>query len=291
MIKTGIRLSSEITPQLVRLLINHPDIDIRWIATNCDLNEYFSELCGELPNGISTTADFDTIDLYIGDYFDGLSALLLQKETLRAVITSTPVEIDGGELGVAEYNRKALVRGCRVAIQPDVVTLLSALALMPLAKNLLLNSPIATTMLLPMPEKGLKLGNGMIPSEDFEQLNSKVLTQLQASFSAPISAATVGNGYSTFAGAEFKVECKMELEDIQKLYHEFYDDHRHIVITDGAITQAMVRGTNKTVISLDHDGSNYLNVSIAFDAIFKAGAGNIVHLLNLLFGLHECTGL
>ncbi len=291
MIKVGIRLSSEITSQLVRLLLNHPDVDIKWISTEANISKHFEELCGELPATISTTADFDAIDLYIGNEFPGLAAKLEQNEKLKAVVTRASNEPEGSVLGVAEFNRKALVRGCRMAVQPNVVTLLSALALMPLAKNLLLNSSIAVTMLLPIEEKGLRLGYGMIPAENFDVLNNKIISQLQTSYTSAISAATVGNGYSSFAGAEFKLGCKMELDDIMRLYHEFYDDHRHIVITNGSIHQAMVRGTNKTVISLDHDGANNLNVSIGFDAIYKAGAGNIVHLMNLLFGLHECTGL
>ncbi len=293
MIKVGIRLCEEITPQLIRKLLHHPDIELQWIAPDyssddeSDLNEYFSELCGELPADVSTTPDFNTINLYIGKEFSELNSWLSNNDELKAIILDAE-DASAYQCGVAEFNRKNLVRGSRVATQPDAVTMICTLALMPLAKSLLINSPIYATLLLPSNYAGMTIANSQIPQSVF-QSTSSILAQLQNSFNSPIRASLIGNGHTDFAGAIFSVDCRLSIDEIEKIYHNFYDDHRHIVLTDSGIDEDMVAGTNKTVISLTKDNSSSLTIAIGFDANYKIGAGNIVHLLNLLFGLDERT--
>lgn len=300
MIKTGVHLSSHTSPELIRLLINHPDVDLRWVGAQDMPAEgvaaVFDELQGEAGK-IPVFEDFTKIDLYIGRDFDGLDTYLSSNPTSKAILLGAPNKPGGypeAVAGICEYNRKPLVRGARLALQPDVPTLLGAIALMPLAKNLMLNSVIGGTMLLP--NKAMRgTGEFRVPATTlsplaFKTLREKVLQELQTSFDSPIEVAAIESRDSDFACAVLNLDVKIDLADVRKLYRDFYDDHRHIVFPTHPVNEAMVVGTNKTVIGLGKDGFGRLVVTVAFDARFKGGAGNIVHILNLLFGLEERTG-
>ncbi len=300
MIKTGINLSPLISADLIRLLINHPDVDLRWVSGASmpaeGVSAVFDQLQGEVGE-VPVTADLSAIDLYIGNDFQGLEQFIDGSATAKAIVLGPQLRLPGYEgavLGVCEFNRKALVRGARLAIQPDVPTLLGAIALMPLAKNLMLNSPICGTMLLPQSRMNgagdFRLAAATMTPMTFRPLREQILGQLQTSFSSPVEITAIENRTSPFACAILTVDMKMGLDQACALYRDFYSDHRHIVFPTHAVNEAMVHGTNKTVIGLGQDGLGRLIVTVGFDSRYKGAAGNVVHLLNLLFGLDERTG-
>lgn len=272
------------------MLLRHPDVELQWVSRRNDDNSLslLNSLCGELPDDMPDEPQYDGLDLYIGPSTSALPSLLETHPSLKAVITSGPAPTADAVLGVAEYNRKALVRGARVAMMPDVATLLGALALIPAAKNLMLPQVIDGSLMLP---GGGDFGftPGGMSADTFATLIEQVLIPLQTGFTGCIHAASMHQGHSTIAAAEFRFDCHSSAEQMLQIYQESYSDHRHTVVICGQVTESMVAGTNKTVISLNVSNRR-LSVGIMFDAAFKGGAGNQLHLLNLLFGLHEKTG-
>lgn len=297
MIKTGVNFSGLIGPELIRLLINHPDIDLRWVSGASmpaeGISAVFDQLQGEIGK-VPVKPDFSSIDLYIGNDFPELESYLASKESAKAVILGPLLKLTGyeeGVLGVCEYNRKAMVRGGRLAIQPDMYTYLAAIALMPLAKHLMLNSTVYGTMLVSGNEslRGIRVPAATLSPLTFKKLRTEILQKLQTSFEAPIEVNSIEVPASDFACAIFTLDIKMNLSDVRKMYEDFYGDHRHIVFPTHPVSEVMVRGTNKTVIGLGNDGFGRLIVTVGIDSRFKE-AGNVVHMLNLLFGLDELTG-
>ncbi len=297
MIKTGINFSGLIGPELVRLLVNHPDIDLRWVAGQGlppeGISAVFDQLQGEL-RPIPKQPDFDAIDLYIGHDFAELQTFLDTHPQAKAIILGPLLNLSGypeGVIGVCEYNRKALVRGARLGLQPDLYTLLGALALMPLARNLMLNAPVTGTMIMPSDTRtGItKVPAATLSPLTFKTLRTDILQQLQTSFDAPIEITRIEMPSPYFACAVITVDLKIDLNEARRIFTDFYDDHRHVVFPTRPVSDVMVLGTNKTVIGLGKDGLGRLIVTVAFDARFKE-AGNIIHMLNLLFGLDELTG-
>lgn len=300
MIKTGINLTPHISAQLIRLLLKHPDVDIRWVSGASmpaeGVGAVFEQLQGEVGD-IPTSGSLNDINLYIGNDFVGLDKYLDSRENAKAIIVGPLLRMEGyenGITGVCELNRKAMVRGGKLGIQPGVVTLLGALALMPLAKHLMLNCPVLGTMMLPasLPAAPgtFRVETTTISESALRPLRDNVLCALQSSFSSPIEINAIEARDTTFACAIFTLDIKVDHSEIEKIYRDFYSDHRHIVFPTHPVNEAMVRGTNKTVIALGRDGIGRLIVTIGFDAAIKAGAGNVVHMLNLLFGLDELTG-
>ena len=61
-------------------------------------------------------------------------------------------------------------------------------------------------------------------------------------------------------------------------------------VVNGRPDAKEVEGTNKCLAYLEKaDGR--ITVTAIMDALLKGGAGTAVHVMNLLFGLHELTGL
>lgn len=299
MIKTGLALSANASPLIIRLLNSHPDVELAWVTApglGADaLTARYPALTGEIGH-VEAVADLDGIDLYIGPMTEALGErIAADGSSLRAIITGGAREDAFAEgvaaFGVAEYNRKALVRGARVAIMPDTLTLLATQALMPLAKSLLLRPLVQGALLLPdAASDGITAARGPMPDEAFDRARS-VLAGLQASAAPRFEVLASRSGESTFAAATLGMQLAMSEAEVARLYTDFYSDHRHMVMVGGSVSEAIVRGTNKTAISLSHAEQGRLWVSVGFDAAYKAGAGTAVHLLNLLFGLDERTGL
>lgn len=296
MIKTGLSAKTPGFVALYRLLKAHPDVEITSIVypgNAARVTDIYPELAGECSDCFSDPPDYGRLDLYIGPFDSATN----DCPELRLIITGAAPET--GEvnremvMGLPEYNRKALVRSARAAWLPDQITTLGALALMPLAKNLLLNSTIqgAVSVCDMAGSRGRAAGGRLISDSNLEPLTAEVLRGLQTSFSAELRVLSfVHDG--DVAMAQFAMPLAMSSEAIGELYHAFYDDHRHVVLLDTpayTVTSAMVRGTNKAVIGIVAEGGT-LTVTVAVDSRFKCGAGNIVHLLNLFFGLHELTG-
>ncbi len=305
MIKTGIILTPSTSPSLIRLLLRHPDVELRWVAGPGvgarGVAAVFDELTGESPE-IPCVPDWADTDLYIGPATADVEALLTREgSSIKAIFPEPGVDIGGypdgmAALGVAEYNRKALVRGARVASQPEVVTLLCSLAVMPLARHLLLGDSVVGTAILP-PTGGSRNGGFTMPGQPlakiaFKELRENVLNLLQTSCNTDFCIYPVAGAQSTFAAVTLGLTVNMQLDEIVRLYDDFYGDHRHVVVAPGVtVTEAMVARTNKSVISMRQGADRSLWVTVGFDAAYKAGAGNVVHLLNLIFGLDERTGL
>lgn len=294
MIKTAISLDYPlITPELIRLLQKHPDVEILWIerSKNTEYENDFFETLQDEVNEIpiietATDSDFEDVDLYIGKP----KAYLPEKENLKLIFT----EPTDAVTGVCEYNRKAMVRGASKVYSPDISTILCALALMPLAKNLMLNSSVSATLLLPVDRhasrSAFSLSAKGLNQESIQDLHDKILSELQTSFNSPIVGNIIESTVSSFACAIFTLDIKISADQALVLFKDFYSDHRHIYFPQKSISERMVLGTNKSVITLHNDSVGHLVVSVACDALFKGGAGNILHILNLLFGLDERTG-
>ena len=298
MIKVGLdqRITNPVA--MVRYLIKHPDVDLVWIyngGKTAPVAESLPALTGECPLSAIAEPQWNGVDLYIGPGAPGLEEAFLANDSLKVIFTTDSAEIrnslaEPAEIGLAEFNRKALVRGARVAYQPDVYAMLGALALMPLARNLLLGDGITGLMKLRSDNSVTSPSPTPIADNLLQPLRSQVLGVLQTSFSAPLKFERLADSM-TVVYANISVPTKMNFADLLKIYHDFYDDHRHIVLLDSAdICSEMVLGTNKTILSLSLAEDGRLNVKVEFDCLYKTGAGNYLHLLNLLFGLDERIG-
>ena len=86
------------------------------------------------------------------------------------------------------------------------------------------------------------------------------------------------------------VNCDLSLEELNKLYSDFYDGHPFTHVSKNSIFLKQVVNTNKAVVQLEKAGSK-LVVHSTSDNLLKGASGQAVQNMNLMFGLEETAGL
>jgi len=314
MIKTGIYgADNDIAGDLIKILLHHPDVDLRWLcssAANVGLPaaEIHRQLAGETDMEFVSVPALNAADVVF---------LCSSPQENRHLLTTVPdvpaglkfVDVSGefrnaesGDMqfvyAMPELNRKALVRGATRAAIPSVMATSVALPLLPLAKNLLLSGPVCSTVvgspvILPVGRKYRATDNLISLVGDTKAVESEIsgaLRSLQMSFSSQIRIIPVAASHTRGIMSVTEIETNVGIGELTRLYHSFFDDHNFISIVAFEPTIENVRGTNKALINLNKT-DNRLVITAVMDDILKGISGNAVHVMNLLFGLSEKTGL
>ncbi len=315
MIKVGIIGGAGYTAgELLRLLVNHPDVEIVFVnsASNAGnrVADVHSGLVGDTELVFTDELPLTEIDCLFcctahGDTRKFIEAHTLPEE-LRIIDLSMDYRIESEEhdfvYGLPELNRKRIIRARHVA-NPGCFATAIQLGLLPLAKNLLLNKPIHITAITG------STGAGQKPSatSHFSWRNNNIsvykpfthqhlpeirqsLTQLQNSFAAELDFIPMRGDFTRGIFAAIYTDCPIDLDEIRRLYDEYYDDHSFTFVTDGELDLKQVVNTNKCLLHLEKHDDKLLVLS-AIDNLLKGASGQAVHNMNLLFGLTEVAGL
>lgn len=289
-------------PKLVQLLHDHPDVELMAYAdpenVGRQLDDIYPALTGETELKISGSVNPADVDVVFVAARKGSARNFMETNTIpdklyvidMAGDYRTPYEGNRFVQGIPELNRKAMVRGARYVAQPDPVTMAVALSLLPLAKNRLLDSPIHTQVVTHEPSaESNSLSAGLLPTATAVQLAS-ALSILQENFEAPVTGVEFVGDTTEGLIAVTTVDTPVAIDEITRMYEDFYDDHSFTFIVDGVPDITDARDTNKSFIHLDKKGDT-LVVTTVMDTSLKGGAGNAIHAMNLLFGLLEKVGL
>lgn len=316
MIKAGIIGGAGYTAgELTRLLINHPDVYLKWIHSTSNAGNRVSDvhqgLIGETDLKFTDKVDWTDTDVVFFCTPHGATREFMEKHDVPAEVKiidlSTDYRIEDGThefvYGLPELNRKRIVRGATRVANPGCFATAIQLALLPLAKNLLLNSDIHVTAITGSTGAGVKPGatthyswrnDNISVYKPFKHQHlaeiKQTLKTLQNSFSAEINFLPVRGCFSRGIFAMVYVDCPVSLEEVRKLYEDYYDDHNFTFVTDKAPDLKDVVNTNKCILHLDKVGDKLLITSV-IDNLLKGASGTAVHNMNLLFGLQERIGL
>lgn len=316
MIKAGIIGGAGYTAgELIRLLINHPDVQIEWINSSSNagnrVDAVHQGLIGETDLKFISETPFEDIDVMFCCTPHGETRKFMEAhnvpENLRIIDLSTDYRHQDGShdfvYGLPELNRKKIVNGTKHIANPGCFATCIQLALLPLAKNLLLNSDIHVHAITGSTGAGVKSG----ATSHFSWRNDNVsiykpfkhqhldeirqsLTQLQNSFKSELNFIPVRGCFSRGIFASVYLDCPLELDMVRKLYDDYYSDHSFTFVTDKMPDLKDVVNTNKCLLHLIKEGDKLLIISV-IDNLLKGASGQAVHNMNLLFGLHERVGL
>ena len=315
MIKVGIIGGAGYTAgELIRLLINHPDVEIVFINSTSNAGNRITDvhegLYGETDMRFTAELPLNEIDCLFfctahGDTRKFMESHVVPEE-VKIIDLSMDYRIKSEEhdfvYGLPELNRRAICSARHIA-NPGCFATCIQLGVLPLAKHLMLNSDLhvnATTG---------STGAGVKPSSTshFSWRNDNIsiykpfthqhlaeinqsLVQLQNSFASQINFIPVRGNFSRGIFATTYLDCKVELSEIQRIYEEYYDDHSFTFIVDKNPDLKQVVNTNKCLIYLQKYEDKLLIVSM-IDNLLKGASGQAVHNMNLLFGLEETVGL
>ena len=303
----GLNLHAE---ELLRILINHPDVELKWVrdrrAVGSRLDQVVPGIIGESDLIIEDLNEIDDVDLI---YMCGnrsqvrvLMERLKVPEAVRVIDMSGVHNQEHGDdkpwvYGLNEMQRRIIVHDARMVTVPGNAAAASLLALIPMARNLLLNSPLTLHVAIGMSvlDDGNKTFDNMdldAWARDQQQEVALALSQCQSSFSQPVTITVTPLAERRTLAVAARFKCGVDAQTIRQLYEQYYDDHNFVFIVDRPIVSADVENTNKCLIYLDKDEQQgELTIHAVMDVLLKGCAGSAVHSMNLLFGLHEKVGL
>ncbi len=283
--------------ELIRLLINHPEIGeiyaVEPSLTGTSITARHHGLAGETNLKFTALPPApDRVDLLMvfGDIKPDAPWRQLSAEGKLKIISVTdsnrPDYTTSGILpAISEIYRKNLVRGAmECTVLPSIETI-TMIMLYPTARNLLLNAPL--TLQVSMPHD---MTPDIHPSHSAEII-SDLLASIQQSFRYPVTINLSPNDTLRTIKITATIANTMAASDMRQLYESIYDDHNFTFCMDHNMDHKEVEGTNKCLITLTNTPSGNVNIEAIADAHLRGGAGDALHALNLMFGLHERTGL
>lgn len=299
MIKVGITgAESQLGGELLRLLLHHPEVEISVLYAPAlrgrSVSSFHKGVVGDTDMRFSDTLDLDALDvlfLLSGDFPVGHVNEL--PEHLKVIEYSEgdhlrqqpPFDALEFVAGLSEMYRKPLVRGARASRILPSSAAVALIALYPLALHLLLNDKIRLTISLPAVKEN------SFPKEVIEKEIEEQLQKVQLSFKRLESIELQSSPTIRAVTVDIEFPCTVTEKEIERIYNDIYDDHNFTFLVRSEPEPAEIAGTQKCLIYISKPSEDTLHIKAVADGILRGGAGDAVHVMNLLFGLFEKTGL
>lgn len=300
--------------ELLRLLINHPEVEIKFVHSSSNAGQAVTSvhggLLGETDLVFSDSHPLEEIDILFLCSAHGASKKFWEANTrpegLKVIDLAQDFrdESEGYVYGLPEVNADRIAKAHSIA-NPGCFATCLQLSLLPLAAAGLLpeNGDINITALTG------STGAGVKPSATthFSWRNDNIsvykpfthqhlieigmtLEKLQPGHSARINFIPMRGDFPRGIFAATTLRCSLPEEDVVKLYKEFYQDAPFTVVSDKPIDLKQVVNTNKAIIHVQkHD--DMLLVTCAEDNLLKGASGQAVQNMNILLGIDQRTGL
>lgn len=188
--------------------------------------------------------------------------------------------------GIPELNRKPLVRGCRRAVVPTAAESLAVVMLIPLLQSHLEGEDIKLSLSGPADLVADFSGRSRGIAGRLERI-VHVLTGKDVRVDISYSRNESQRGLRM--GIELPGSCSSE--SLFDTYRNAYADHNLTHTFSRSLELKEVEGTDNCLISVVDDEQGQVRVEAIADARMRGGAGDAVHVMNLLAGLYEKTGL
>lgn len=306
MIRAGITGGTgKVAGEIIKLLINHPDVELMWVidpdAEGARLSEVHKGLRGEtyLRFVAEPTDKTDVVFLcfeepgeaeaFVKTYNIGPDVKLID---LSGDYLNRSTFADGDEwiFGLPELCRKPLVRGATKASLPQPLTSAVLLALTPLAKEQWLTGDVNVTAVVA--EENAEPGE-TLALIDLEQADdiARAIRSLQPDFTADrMMFVVVNGGWNHGISITVHFLTDHTEEEAIKAFTDYYDDHNFVFLSESLPNLTEVAGTNKCIINVQKV-ENRLVITAVIDDLVKGASAMAVHDMNLLFGLQERVGL
>ena len=308
MIRAGIIGGAGYTAgELVRILVNHPGVQIAWIHSESQAGKavagHHPGLIGDTDLVFTDSIDLEGIDVVFLCSGHGKSSAFWQEhprpEGLRVIDLAQDFrdESDGYVYGLPELNRSRIAGAEKVA-NPGCFATAIQLALLPLSKAGLLQGDVHVQAVTGSTGAGVKPAPTTHFSWRSDNLSIyKVLThqhlleiRRNLKVGDNLHFIPVRGDFARGIFAVAQTACSLSLEEVTALYKDFYKDAPFTWVLDTPVDLKQVVNTNKCLISLElHEGQ--LVVTSVIDNLLKGASGQAVENMNLLFSLPETAGL
>lgn len=300
--------------ETIRLLLNHPHVDITFVHSRSNAgNPLYSahpDLQGETALKFTDSLNHaaDVVFLCLGH---GESKKFLQENALDASAKVIDLSQDfrlgdsvpGRDFvyGLPELNKDAIKKAKNIA-NPGCFATTIELGLLPLAKAGVLKE-VYSTGITGSTGAGQKLqdtthftwrANNIsayktLTHQHLKEINQS-LKQLQPAFGGAVNFVPWRGDFTRGIFVSSCVTTDKSLEEIKKLYRDFYAGQPFTIVSDDTVDLKQVVNTNKCMVGLEKEGDK-LVVHSALDNLLKGASGQAVQNMNLICGLEETAGL
>jgi len=318
MMKAGIIGGAGYTAgELIRLLINHPAVEIDFVFSTSNAgNKIFDvhqDLLGQTEKSFTdiVNPEVDVVFLCLGH---GNSSTFLMNNTFSSATKIIDLSNDFRLKNDAVYNGREFVYGlpelqkekiesAKNIANPGCFATAIQLGILPLAKNELIKSSVhinATTG---------ATGAGVSPSamthfswrdnnfsvykafthQHIDEIVESIET-LQINFNEELLFIPNRGNFSRGIFASIYTDFDGSLEDANEIFEKYYKDAAFTQLSKKAIHLKQVVNTNYCFIHLQKHNNKLLITSV-IDNLLKGASGQAVQNMNLIFGLEETLGL
>lgn len=301
--------------ELIRLLINHPHVELGFVQSNSNgdkpLSDVHGDLLGETDLSFSKDHNFE-IDVLFFCSGHGEAIKFVHENTIPGHIKlidlgndfrlSESASIGNRKFlyGLPELNREFIKTAVSIA-NPGCFATAIQLGLLPFAKGGTLTDVYTTGI-----TGSTGAGQSLSATSHFSWRSNNIQAYKTLTHQ---HLGEIGETINKLAGKEVSLhfvpwrgdftrgifissqfQSGLSLENIFGLYKEYYQSHPFVVVSDQPIHLKQAVNTNKCFIQIEKDG-NHVVVHSVIDNLLKGASGQAVQNMNLMFGLDEKIGL
>ncbi len=314
MIKVGILGAAGYTGgELIRLLLNHPYVDIVFAHSESNSNNFVSDIhegiYGETDLHFTDEMPFEQVDVVFFCFGHGKSEAFIKEHfipsSVKIIDLARDFRIQGNHdfvYGLPEINKEAIAKAQHVA-NPGCHATAILLALLPAAQMNLLKEDISVNSIAGSTGLGQKhsasthfswrTGNLSV----YEPFHHKHIAEIRQTLKQMQGYLDVSLDFIPYLGPFARgifcttvVKTPVPIEDIIEYYKVFYSDAAFTYYCDVRHDLKQVVNTNKALVHCEKYGQKLL-ITSCIDNLLKGGVGQAVQNMNLMFGIDEKAGL
>ena len=299
--------------ELIRLLLNHPDVEIAFANSGSNAGNLFSDvhegLLGETDMRFTDSLVFDGIDVLFVCLGHGKSAEFLKShpvpDSVKIIDFAQDFRIAAPDndyiYGLPEIHRTQIA-GARHVANPGCFATCIQLALLPLAKAGALRGDVVVNALTGSTGAGVKpqatthfsWRNGNISvykvftHQHLLEINQSI-REFQPGFEGELDFVPYRGDFARGIFTTVFMRTSLSQEEIDKCYSVYAGEpFTHYVQRDIDLKQVV--NTNRALVHAQKYGDRLLVTSVV-DNLLKGAAGQAVENMNIMFGLDETEGL
>lgn len=300
--------------ELLRLLINHPEVSISFIHSSSNaggkVTSVHGGLLGETDLVFSDTYSLDDVDVLFLCSAHGKSkefwAGNVRPDHLKVIDLAQDFrdESCGYVYGLPEVNIRRIA-GAKSVANPGCFATAIQLSLLPLAASGYLpkHGEVNVTAVTGSTGAGVKpsatthfswRNDNISVYKPFTHQHLKeigmTLAGLQPDNDCRINFIPMRGDFPRGIFAVVSLHSSLSEEEAMGIYINFYADAPFTVVSDSPIDLKQAVNTNKAIIHVEKHGDMLL-VTTAIDNLLKGASGQAVQNMNIMLGIDQCTGL
>lgn len=300
--------------ELLRLLVNHPEVSISFIHSSSNAGERVTSvhggLLGETELVFSDTYSLDDVDVLFMCSAHGKSKEFwvenVRPDNLKVIDLAQDFrdESCGYVYGLPEVNLKRIA-GAKSVANPGCFATAIQLSLLPLAASgtIPVHGEVNVTAVTGSTGAGVKpsasthfswRNDNLSVYKPFTHQHLKeigmTLASLQPDNDCRINFIPMRGDFPRGIFAVVSLHSPLSEEEAVGIYKNFYADAPFSVVSDSPIDLKQAVNTNKAIVHVEKHGDMLL-ITTAIDNLLKGASGQAVQNMNIMLGIDQRTGL